>query len=199
MKSNKVMIFGGGLNFNGDTTRLAEASRQRAETFLQQYYAHEKQFGSREAYVVCTGGYGLLAAGVTPPAEHKWREGPLLADMLLENGVPGRLIRVEDDSISTITNLTYSLDGGYIDVTDFSPESPLGLVSHPRHLDRVGDAARRLSITDIEKIPTTQEDDRTREALQRAAYKMLLLGAYGTEALEHRERLVAELVAKIRK
>lgn len=193
------MIFGGGLDFVGDTTRLAETSQQRADTFLQQYYANKKQFGSREAYVVCTGGYGLLAAGVTAPAERKWREGPLLADKLMNNGVPSKLIRIEDDSTSSITNLTYSLAGGYIDAADFTPESPLGLVSHPHHLDRIGDAARRLAIADIEKIPTTEEDGRKREILLRAVYRVILLGAYGAEALERRENMVADFLAKARK
>ena len=193
------MLFGGGLQIDGNHPSLGAPSEQRVNKFLDIFHDNPRPFRSRGAYVVCTGGYGLLAADIQPPTDRKYREGPLMANRLVEHGVPSELIRVEDESTSTLTNLTYSLRGGYIDIGDLSPESPLGLVSHPHHLRRIADIAHKLDIIDVRPIPTPEADNRKKEAILRATYQLVLCGAKGPGALKQRENLINQALITIRR
>ena len=178
--AERAMIFGGGIDLRDDRAYLSPASRQRVNRFLEEHHNNTKRFTSRNSLVVCTGGYGLLAAGVIPPAERQWREGHLMADALVQAEFPAK-------SISTLTNWTYSMQLGLIAPGDFAPDNPLGLVSHPYHLNRITDIGQRLEFTHVERIATHETDRRGYEMMLRALYGAALFGAHDPAKLEARE------------
>lgn len=197
--SRQAMIFGGGTIHHEEAVDLSPVSTQRVNHFLKEHYDNPRRFTDKSSYVVCTGGYGLLAAGVEAPLQQDWREGRLMADVLVQNGFPSSKIKVEDESISTLTNWTYSLRGGLVDPENFDVENLLGLVSHPHHLYRIEDIGRRLGFKHTERIPTPEKDSQLKELVLRALYLSSLVGASTAEALEPRESKIESSINSVRK
>lgn len=187
MNPREVMIFGGGVAVHDDVATLGVPTQQRVDRFLELYHDNPNHFRAREALVLCTGGYGLLAAGALPPERDEWREARVMADCLVQNGVPPGIIECEDQSGSTLTNWTQSVIGGLITPERFSPDNPLGLVSHPNHLRRIEDIGRRIGFKDTVRIPTKERDSYVGEMARRMLYGVALFGVHTPEELETRE------------
>lgn len=133
--TNRVIILGHGIEIGEDNqVKPSHGGLQRANRFLDYYHQHQEAFDSTDARVVCTGGYALLAAGLECPEDNSLREGLVAKQYLLDNGVNEEIIRVEKDSISTLSNFALSMKLGHIAVDEFTGENPLGIISHPNHL-----------------------------------------------------------------
>jgi uncharacterized SAM-binding protein YcdF (DUF218 family) len=200
--TNEVILLGAGMEFDDiGNARLNHFGIERADRFLQHYTDHKAGFSSREAFVVCTGGYGLLAGGIERPEDNDVREGIITADYLIKNDVPHQLIRVESESVSTLTNLTHTIDLGYVVPGDYNAGHRLGVISHPNHLKRAASLMGKLSLPKevLTLIPTQETDNAIRELLLRSAYRILLFGAYGSEDLCRRERLPGAILSAIRR
>lgn len=206
--TNRVMILGGGTEYDSEgQVYLHQNSVVRADRFLAYFYDRDnrKPFKSKEAFVLCSGGYGLIAAGIAKPGTDE-TEAFLMARYLENVGnVDRKLIRTEDRSTSTLTNLTYavkqnSVGKRLINPDDFNVENPLGLVSHPEHLRRAALIANKLSLPKphLEMIPTEEQDSRMKEFVLRGMYRTWLLNAEGTDELESREQKLERFLEKAR-
>lgn len=100
------------------------------------------------------------------------REALLFADHLMnEYGVPARAIRIEDEATSTIENLEKSWQKHKDWFDPINPESKLGLVSDPYHLDRIMDHAPSMLGVDkgnIVLLPTNNFYNKLGEQAARA-------------------------------
>jgi uncharacterized SAM-binding protein YcdF (DUF218 family) len=194
---NEVIIFGGGVQElpDGGGYMPSEISQQRLDRFLEYYNDNRQLFRSRQAQVMCTGGYGLLAAGIERPDNIRAREGIVAADYLVRAGIAHRLIRPEWESTSTLRNITGVIDLGYLNPQDYGPDRKLGGISHPHHLFRAEDGLEKVGVTReaFVHIPTHEEDNALRELILRVGYKALLLGAEGRDEILAREALPARL------
>lgn len=200
--SNEVILLGNGMQTEADgTVHLSQLGYERADRFLQYYGDNEMLFRSPRARVICSGGYGLLAAGIDRPDNPLEREGIITADYLVAEGVPARIIDVEADSTSTLKNLTNSIALNYIQPTVYNPERRLGIVSHPNHIERAVFVAGKLGIREevIQRIPTDEQDSRRQELMLRCLYRAVLLGAHGSAELIEREDKLGAFLGKVRR
>ena len=200
MSTNRIIVFGGGtvLDESGHA-QLHPASVERAERAINYYNDNKELFikGSLgdDAFILCTGGYGLLSAGVEKPKESD-REAVLTADYLIsKGGIPKEVILLEKESTSTLTNWTRSLEI-YSDILSanlFDETNRLGLISHPYHLMRVVYLAEKLGYTRgiIEEIPTIQIDNQSYENQVLAVYKRYLTDTHTPLEMEEKERDLA--------
>jgi uncharacterized SAM-binding protein YcdF (DUF218 family) len=198
--TGEVILLGSGMEPTSDGgVRLNEGGFERADRFLAYYTENRPAFRASDAQVICSGGYALLGAGVERPENPGEREGILTADYLVNNGVSHRLIRVESESTSTLTNFANSIDLGYVTPSDYDADRRLGVVSHPYHLKRAVMLARKLGWAKdgLAPIATPEWDNRTREFVLRSAYRALLLGA-PKDKLREREHLPERVLAKLR-
>lgn len=191
--ATRVLTLGGGLGRKADgTVRLTRLSVQRAMRTIRYYRDNERAFAADpDAWILCSGGYPGLSQGWLPPPEET-REAALIRNRLLRAGVPAELIRTESDSWSTVTNLANCLAGGLIAPGWFTAERPLGIVTHPYHMRRAIRLAAICGIGAVRPIPTTQRDDRVREALVRT---LTTYGVRDLVAAQRRERLLGALRA----
>lgn len=173
MRSNTIVVFGGGALENPDGSRIiSPASEQRADHALRLYRKNPEQLRR----IILTGGAGLTAVGMELPTDESWSEARLMADYLTVNDVPHYLVETEINSTSTTTNITNILEAGLVVLDELSPEKPLGLVSHPNHLNRISDTFHTLEIKDLEKLPTPEKDNYLRELAHRALNRAILFG-----------------------
>lgn len=195
------MVFGGGtvLEANGNV-RLHQASIDRAERTIDYYNTNKELFVGKilahKAFILCTGGYGLLSAGIEE-RDACDREAVLMANYLIGKGhIPKEIILLEQESTSTLTNWTRSLDlyPDELDAGLFSQTEQLGLVSHPCHLERVVYLAEKLGYSRdfLERIPTVQTDSQNYESHVLAAYKEYLGDTEDPLDMEERERSLAK-------
>jgi uncharacterized SAM-binding protein YcdF (DUF218 family) len=198
--TNEVIILGAGMDTDGQEVRLSAAGEQRAIRFLQYYTENTNLFLAEGAQVICSGGYGRLSSGMERPTNPSEREGIVTADFLVRAGIPHKLIRTESESTSTIENFTNSMRLGYLTPKDYNEDQPLGVVSHPHHLQRALFLAAKLGFNKdgLTAIPTTEKDAALHELAIRTAYRALLLGANGADQLEAREAMPAKVLAAIR-
>ena len=172
--ANQVMILGSGVDI--ENSRLTIWSEQRVDRAAEYFYEQRARFMAKDAIIVCTGGYGGLALGMAAPDE-SLRESRLMADYLLNAGIPHELIAEEPDSTSTLTNLLNTLEMGLIKQVDINEGNPLGIVTHPHHVKRFKLFADRLGLKPLQPIPTREQDNAKRETMFRLGYRVLLLGA----------------------
>lgn len=193
--ANEVMLLGGGMEIDGDIARLTDIGQQRADRFLDYYHDNEDAFTSRGAFVLCTGGAWILSEGLPQNEQH--REGFVTADYLMANGVPKRLIRIEDESNTTLGNVLFSVQRGLIKPADYSPEHQLGVVSHPHHIERAKDSSLKVGFVKdaIAGIPTEQEDSALREFVLRAGFRVALLGTCSLQAVAKREAFISKVLS----
>lgn len=182
---------GGGIHVPVEgVPQLNHGSTVRAECAAAYYSENFTRFISRDARIVCAGGYPQLPEGVPiPDMEH--REGTLMANYLLREGVPHRLIEVERNSTSTFTNIAFSIDEGFISPATANKERPLGIVSHPGHVKRAALCAAKLGFrqSGLELVETTERDNLPLEALWRVVYKGLFLGTDNPQKMLRRDKL----------
>jgi uncharacterized SAM-binding protein YcdF (DUF218 family) len=154
---------------------------------------------AKEAKVICSGGYGLLAAGVEPPKDGS-REAILMADCMVKAGVPVAKIEIEDESYSTITNWTESMRRGFIRPDSYDSANRLGVVTHSAHYKRAADSARRLGLTAEKLLPILVAKDThvLREYGLRAMYTIVSLGAHDSESLISRENILQTVLRQVR-
>jgi len=172
---------------------LSTASMQRVDRCLEYWSENRRAFDSNEAIIICSGGYGLFAAGIEAPEDGS-REANLMADEMIRAGVPHRILELETESYSTVTNWTESMQRGFIDPASYDATHRLGVVTHPSHFKRARDSARRLGLpkSALQKILVANHSDFWREKPIRAAYWLGSIGAYGEEELIKRDRMVAK-------
>lgn len=197
MLTNEVMLLGGGAESIDGQSQLSAPSSQRVDRFLSYYEANKSAFTSKEAFVLCSGGYALLASGVDAPA-YENREGVLMADELVRSGVPSAIIEVEAESYSTVTNFTHSIEQGVLVPERYQEGVSLGIITHPDHMLRVVNIARQLGILNIEQL-ATEHDLGGQEKILRFLYKAALLGAHDPKTLENREWLLYQPLKAIRR
>ncbi len=200
MATSHIMVFGGGTVTRADgNIQLHARSLERAERVIEYYHEHKDLFSNtstQRPFILCTGGFGLLSAGVKTLENHE-RESVLMATHLVaRGGIPEEIILLEKDSTSTLTNWTNSLRlyKDLIDPRNFSKYAKLGLVSHPYHLERVVFLAEKLGYKKehLELIPTTQLDNEEYEASLLAAYKDYLKEAFSPSEMIAQENALAQ-------
>lgn len=198
-KTNQVIVLGGGMERRDRQVVLSEVSNQRVQRCLGYWTENRLGFASTEAIIVCSGGYGLLAAGVESPKDGS-REAVMMADVMMAAGVPHSKLEIEANSYSTVTNWTESIRQGFVDPTAYDAEHRLGVVTHRSHFKRASDSAKRLGLSKEKLLPilVATDVDAAREALLRFSYKIGLLGAYGTETLVRREGAINTLLGRFR-
>ncbi|MDO5343439.1 MAG: YdcF family protein [Candidatus Saccharibacteria bacterium] len=200
-----MMVLGGATHSDGT---LAEPSIRRAEHAAAIYPALCKQLG-REAVLLVSGGYAVLAEGVA--SEGVEPIAPQMIDIIAGKGVPREVILCEATSISTIENFTNSIKQGLLRPEDYSPERPLPLLTDPTHM------ARARWMADILGLHTTPESplypipprERVVQGALTAAYGALTLDLWlkrrrlseeqAIEQLEGRESLLGSCVGALRK
>jgi len=188
--ANKIITFGGSRIVDG-VPRLDAWGVQRANRVLEHYYANTDRFKAAGAWILCSGGWPKLGRGTEKSAE-EFREGRLAARYLHARGIPASLIKDEIESYSTATNLANAQRAGFLVANIFTPDDPLGMVSHPNHLKRCVRTARRIGLEGdmVQQLPTAESDSRLREMLIGGIYSVALLGVNGAEGLERREEQV---------
>jgi uncharacterized SAM-binding protein YcdF (DUF218 family) len=152
------------------------------------FHANADRFEEPGAWIVCSGGFSASRGDAAIPEEH--REGPLMRLELIRQGVPNSLIKVESDSGSTTANFCNCLDAGLFGAGDFSPNSSLGVVTHPQHMQRVRRVTWALGITDVQPILTAEADYSLREI---ASNMVSTAGVTGAASLRGREELITRL------
>lgn len=200
-----MMVLGGATHPDGT---LAESSIRRAEHAAAIYTALCERLG-REAVLLVSGGYAVLAEGVTPEGIDPI--APQMGDIMVAGGVPAKAIKYESLSVSTIGNFTNSINQGLLHPKDYSPEQPLLLLTDPTHM------ARARWMADILGLHTTPESPQYPISLQErlvqgalaAAYKALTLDLWlkrrelATEeaagSLEGRDALLGDCMGAFRK
>ena len=200
MPANRIMVFGGGVTTGIDgTISLHKHSLERALKAIEYYDSNEELFSKYtddiQPFILCTGGYGLLSNDFKKEDATE-REAELMADYLMEEGtIPKKLILLEQESISTLTNWTMSLRlyKNVLDVNLFKPENRLGLVSHPFHLKRVVYLAKKLGYREdqLELIPTFEQDNQIYESHVLDAYKKYLKDRSTPHDMEKAEKELA--------
>lgn len=200
MATNRIIVFGGGTVLGEDgRVCLHETSTQRAERTIEYFNTHKALFGegagTNKPFILCTGGYGLLSAGIEGRDPND-REAVIMANYLVTKGnIPKEIILLEQESTSTLTNWTKSIKlfKDKLDARLFNQTNPLGLISHPHHLKRVVYLAVQLGYdrAKLELIPTTQVDNENYERHVLAAYKEYLSGVSNPQAMEAKERDLA--------
>lgn len=122
-----------------------------------------------------------------------------MADYLIKNSdIPKDLILLEIESISTLTNWTYSLKL-FPDILCpdlFDNNKQLGLVSHPNHLNRIIFLAKKLGFgpDTLQKIPTDEEDDKIYKNKLLKIFKKYLSYVSDPIIMEEKEQEIASNV-----
>lgn len=127
-----LLVLGRGRAGFGD--KLTKVALERAKFAAKLY--RELHLESRGGYII-TSGYkspadDLGVADVFQKGYDGVPEAELLKRQLVKEGVPADRIRAENDSIDTVTNLTYVEYRGY-----FSDNRPVGVVAQRAHLKRI--------------------------------------------------------------
>src|SRR5687768_14073590 len=120
--------------------QLSEASLARVDALSRFYFEHTR---AKEGLIVCSGGYAGQAHGQKPTPGVS--EGKLMADELIRRDIHN--IEIEGDSDSTFGNYRLTIQGGYFDEVDISPEDPMGIVASRLHYMRSG----RLAVASFER------------------------------------------------
>lgn len=199
------MVLGGATHSDGT---LAEPSIRRAEHAAAIYPALCKQLG-REAVLLVSGGYAVLAEGVA--SEGVEPIAPQMIDIIAGKGVPREVILCEATSISTIENFTNSIKQGLLRPEDYSPERPLPLLTDPTHMARARWMASVLGLHTMPESPQYPISPRERfvQSALTAAYGALTLDLWvkrhnlpiekATELLEGRDALLGDCMEALRK
>jgi len=197
MKTTRVLTLGGGLGRDANgAVRLTRRSRQRVRRTIRYYRANRRRFATDpDAWILCSGGYPGLSEGWPAPPEGL-REATLMRDALIRAGVPAELIRTEDGSWSTVSNLANCIALGLITPGSFTAGRPLGIVTHPYHMRRAIRLAALCGLTAVQPIPTKQRDGYVRETAIRA---LTTFGVRNLAAAERRERLLAGVRRLVRR
>lgn len=199
--TNNVMILGVKVEEGEDGQAiLSDTARQRADRFLDYYHNVGRVFNCQDAWVVCSGGTGTLARGVELPDNPALREGRAIADYLVKNDIPHSLIRVEDTSISTLTNFINSINLDYFKPEQFNARHPLGVVTHPHHQKRVQVIGDALGFTEkaIKPINAKGPESGILETAFRDMYKVALAGVKKEETMLKREALILKGMNSVR-
>lgn len=113
--------------------KLSAGSAVRAEAMTRFYFAHPRGFHTKGGRIVLSGGYAETAGRQAPPP-FAHREAAKMADFLLRQGVPAKIIETEIQSGSTVRNLAFTLqEGYYIKAEPLTDEDPLLLVTSKQH------------------------------------------------------------------
>lgn len=198
--ANQVIILGGGMIRNPEGVGLSAASMQRVDKGIEYWNVNRHSFGSDDAIILCSGGFGLFAAGVEAPKDGT-REARLMAGIMVKAGVPHTLIEVEDESYSTVTNWTESIRRGFIDPASYDASHQLGVVTHKNHFKRASDSARRLGFPKnaLQGILVHDGAIGMFETGIRLAYALGNIGTHGSEELIKRDRMIADILTLGRK
>lgn len=188
--ANQLMVLGGGISLNNGQAHLKSWSNERVDRTIGYYQSERDRFLAGGAVIVCTGGYSAGQSAEEIP--NSQREASLMADRLMQYGIPAALIETETESTSTLENLLNVIAAGYIEPHQINRENPLGVVSHPHHLERFVQMGRKMGIypDTIQKIAANREDEAFREFVTRQLYKGILFGAHDPATLRRREHRV---------
>lgn len=184
----EALVLGGGTYRDGsdDNWHLTDTSLARVRRTAILLAEHPA------TGVVISGGYSGASRGEV--LEHdRPSEAKLMADDLTRAGFGRNIVGLEEESYSTVTNFTNSIRRGLIVPSD---ERPIGVVTHPHHMNRAQDVAKLLRIP-IDRYDTTERDDAATERRLRALYKAAFIGiafdsdvASRAKKMENRERLL---------
>ncbi|MGC4897088.1 YdcF family protein [Micromonospora sp. DT31] len=198
-----LLVFGRGVVAGDDGYRLTAESVARTEAAVAYVRAHAEEFrhapGSR---VVFTGGWPHGPAGVPGPPPG-CREAELMRALARDAGLDAYVpSAAETRSRTTAQNLVHTVQDGLLGAVRFTPDRPLGLVSHPWHLPRIRLLAARvlgLSGAALRDVPVTAPDPVPvrRERTARLASRLGYLGVRTPEALLRRERGLTRAAERI--
>lgn len=199
--TNRMIILGGGLRRDpiDNQVGLSNWSHDRVDRGADYYKNHTEAFLGHEAFILCSGGYGLLSEGVAMTSEHE-RESVLMAETLKKRGVPEPLISTERASYSTLTNFTFSIEAGLLNPRDFTAHHPLGVVTHHDHFKRVLDFSPKLGLPHDHLMPilVSEKVGGVKESLVRALYRVAMTGARDVATLTAREERINTLIQAVR-
>jgi hypothetical protein len=189
-----LLVFGRGVTLTDDGRfALPPAGLARMRAAIDYVEAHDG-----DPRVIFTGGWAEACEGADePPAG--CREGDLMLGYARSAGLHRHAdLRAENRSRSTLENLVHTVQDGLLDGYTFTPERPLGLVSHAWHLPRVHYLAgkvlglRRRVLLDI---PVT--DEPASERLTHLAARLWFLGVRDAAALIRRERRMVAMLRRM--
>jgi hypothetical protein len=142
--TDTLLILGGGRiqeSHSLEKFQLSEASLQRADRAIEYYHQHASQFLGREASIICSGGASPIYDGIQDiVTEHA--EGTLIANHLVQNGVPTHLLKTETNSNTTTMNIVNTIEYGLLNPHEFTAERRLGIITHINHYIRVQEDLR---------------------------------------------------------
>jgi uncharacterized SAM-binding protein YcdF (DUF218 family) len=189
-----LLVFGRGVTIDeAGRWALSPGSLARLRAAIDYVEAH-----GGHPRVIFTGGWAEASeAADQPPAG--CREGDLMLGYAHSAGLDRIAdLRAENRSRSTLENLVHTVQDGLLDGFTFTPEHPLGLVSHAWHLPRVHYLARKvlgLRRRSLLDVPVT--DEPAHERLAHLAARLWFLGVRDAAALIRRERRMVALLRRL--
>jgi uncharacterized SAM-binding protein YcdF (DUF218 family) len=188
-----LLVFGRGVTVSGGQFVLTPGGLARMRAAV----AHVEAHGGHPR-VIFTGGWAEASeAADEPPAG--CREGDLMMAYARAAGLDRIAdLRAENRSRSTLENLVHTVQDGLLDGYTFTPEQPLGLVSHEWHLPRVHYLAGKvlgLRRRDLLDVPVV--DEPASERLAHLAARLWFLGVRDAAALIRRERRMVALLRRM--
>jgi hypothetical protein len=195
--ASSIVVFGRGLDVDSTGIRLSAAGSQRVHAVVSYIEKNQNVFAIDKARLVFAGGWGAAAEGMQPPP-HGFREAELMLELARELGINGaELSRYADartvaESSSTLEDVLRTKEAGYFDGVDFTAASPLGLVAHDGHLDRITYLVGRvfsLPPDSLLRIAAAGEDhlsDGLTEKRMLAMTRLAFVGAHSHSSLRRR-------------
>lgn len=214
---SQLIVLGRGIEMVEGAPVLGEGSVERANRAAAYYHGNPDVFQEGEARIVCSGGFPRLSED-SEGALGGASEGSMMADILMQQGVPRKRIEVEGHSRSTLQNFLLSEE--LLALYALTPQRPLGIVSHGNiwqvrdsgrgigwgHLPRAVDMAHKAYGSDIPLTGVTVKgvEDGVRAAVQervmRAVWRAVLadIEPRDKEGLISRENLVTRVATALR-
>lgn len=183
--TNEIFVPSKQVDHSGGVAVISAGSMARADRVLSHYYSHPDVFISEEAFILCSGGYSGLANDETAPKSERELEGNVLADYFLHNGVSSRLLRVENRSVSALSNVAESVAQGYIDPSKYNQDRRLGVAAPRLYSRRLTVALGKVGVPKnaIEHLYTDDLESLLMESIGLAATYAYLRSANSPEDL----------------
>jgi uncharacterized SAM-binding protein YcdF (DUF218 family) len=197
-----LLVFGRGVVGADGRWMLTPAAGARVRAAVDYVAAHPAAFAPDRARIVFTGGWAEASEGAPQPPDG-FREADLMRAAAREAGLDRHAdLRVETRSRSTLENLLHTAEDGLLDGHTFTPEHPLGLVSHRDHLPRIRILAGRVlglhgaALLDVPAAGGEVPAGRRGEPVARAVARLGYLGVRDAAGLLRRERRLVALMRR---
>lgn len=148
--ATNILVAARGHVLGDDSFKLGTSSMQRVDRLIGHYQQHESAFldarkNGSGGIIAISGGYPTMAVGrkIAPPP-YNLREGPMMARLAVEAGIPQTYIRTTASPTTTLEVVLRPYEEGFFTGLAISPDNPLGIVTQAAQYDRLEWFARRI-------------------------------------------------------